>query len=361
MSGQGILVTTVRRKERKAGLELIEFLDDLVSKLYPDLDLSIPEPEPEAEVAETGGDDDDDSLDALKNGMPDAIATSSSSRQPQEELKVPKEAPAAAAATSKSNDIEAQIQAELAELNNPHKRQQHTATTSSNDDGNTDNSTMSRPRKREKFRLVDPQVECLMFVKVAWPMDPVTLCCALLEQIEKNGQVRGKCIQRLSPIYETNRAEPEKIDTLARSVFAKYFPNPDQSSTVCILSKSAPLVVRVLMPFLFLSPSIQQFKVDPRIRLHNQLSKMEVIQAVASALPSIHKADLTKPDYVINVEILKMTVGIGILPRYDQYKRYNPQMVAQKYNEDNKDDPDALASRTLLVAEKPVAEKPIAS
>lgn len=90
-----------------------------------------------------------------------------------------------------------------------------------------------------------------------------------------------------------------------------------------------------------------QFKVDPRIRLHNQLGKMDVIQSVAAQVPSPHRAELTGPDFLFNVEILKMTVGIGILPRYEEYKRFNPQMIAQKHQATATDE---LASRTAEVA-----------
>jgi hypothetical protein len=96
--------------------------------------------------------------------------------------------------------------------------------------------------------------------------------------------------------------------------------------------------------------SVRQFKVDIRMRLHNQLPKMDIIQAVAAQIPRPHHADLSKPDFVINVEVLKMTIGIGILPRYEEYKRYNPQMIAQKYNQDHTS--DGLASRTLLTSPK---------
>jgi tRNA(Ser,Leu) C12 N-acetylase TAN1 len=74
---------------------------------------------------------------------------------------------------------------------------------------------------------------------------------------------------------------------------------------------------------------------------------MDIIKAVASTVPAPHQADLSKPDLIINVEVLKMTVGLGILPRFEEYKRYNPQMIAQKYNQDH-NNADGLASRTFL-------------
>lgn len=81
---------------------------------------------------------------------------------------------------------------------------------------------------------------------------------------------------------------------------------------------------------------------------------MDVIRNVAKAVPIPHRANLTSPDYLINVEILKMTIGIGILPRFEQYKRYNPQMIAQNYNEQNSGKAEHTTSRTLMASAETV-------
>lgn len=77
---------------------------------------------------------------------------------------------------------------------------------------------------------------------------------------------------------------------------------------------------------------------------------MEVIRDIAMAVPTPHRVNLTNPDYLINVEILKMTIGIGILPRFEEYKRYNLQMIAQSYNEKNSGKTEGPTSRTLLAS-----------
>lgn len=216
LSGPGILLTTVRRKERKAGLELIEFLNDLVPKLYPDLNLSVPVPADEwdgtvAREAHNGdGDGEDDDWDALRNGQPSVQAASSS----------PAMRPKGGKPTSSGeDDLEAKIQAELAELR-PQKK--------------TRGGVARESGVRERFRLVDPEVECLMFVAVAWPMDPVELSCALLDEVARTGQVRGRFIQRLSPIYGTSRAEKDKLEALARTIVAKHFSKSPDSQTVSV-------------------------------------------------------------------------------------------------------------------------------
>ncbi|UZJ55922.1 hypothetical protein CBS101457_005242 [Exobasidium rhododendri] len=316
IQGQGVLLTTVRRKERKAGLELIEFFEDLVEKLYPDLDLSLIEAV-DGEEGDGGGEDYEEKYDLLKNG--ETSTTTKSDESTNATASTVAIVAAAPKSDTRVDDIEAQIQAELCEL----KGQKGTQLKS----GPPANGDMAekRARQREKFRLIDPDVECLMFVSVASPMDPVLLSCAMLDQIAKTGHVRGKFIQRLSPIYDTTRAEVDKIGTLADSVMSKHFPKSEEPVT---------------------------FKIDPRLRLHNLLSKMVIIQTIAPAVPPPHKADLLHPDYMINVEVLKMTIGIGILPRYEEYKRFNPQMIAQRYNESKKGDEDDVQSRSLQKTEK---------
>lgn len=73
---------------------------------------------------------------------------------------------------------------------------------------------------------------------------------------------------------------------------------------------------------------------------------MDVIQTVAASVPPPHRADLTQPEYIISVEIFKSNVGIGILPRYEQSKRYNPQMIAQQHSETHVEE-NGAASRIL--------------
>jgi hypothetical protein len=221
LSGPGILLTTVRRKERKAGLELIEFLDDLVLDLYPDLDLSIPEPR--THISEVPLDDDDD-LDALKNGTPPVAISSKDVLPDIPAIKAPK--------SSIEDDIEAQLQAELDELR-PKKHKEHR----NGSQTNADRSTTATTTSRKAFTLIDPEVECLMFVSVAWPMDPVKLSCALLDRVAKTGQVRGHFIQRLSPIYLTGRADGmDKIEKLAAEVMEKHYPSSTDPLSVSTLS-----------------------------------------------------------------------------------------------------------------------------
>lgn len=222
IQGQGVLLSTIRRKEKKAGLELINFFEDLVEQLYPELDLSIPEPIKETTKTAKDGDDENDNLDALINGdfVVDVSSNENKQIEPQAES-IPKE-----------DDIEAQIQAELRDLQ-AHKQKQSQDVGKEGEAINGSSSSSSKARHGQKrFRLIDPEVECLMFVSVPLPMDPVKLSCAMLDQIAKTGHVRGKFIQRLSPIYDTTRAEIDSVGTLAESIMSQYYPQSDEPSTV---------------------------------------------------------------------------------------------------------------------------------
>lgn len=208
LQGPGILITTLRRKEKKAALELVEFLKDIVDELYPDLDLSTLPEKPAGSSQEVL--DDDDSLDMLSNGKAPAGVGKPVPVQKSEGQQIDAKIPA--------DDIEAQIQAELQGLQS-HK-------------SNKKGRKMNEGASKEAFEIIDLEVECLAFITVAKPIDPVKLCCFLLDQVANNGQVRGKFIQRLSPIYMSCRADILSMKEMATEVFSAFYPEPLRDSTV---------------------------------------------------------------------------------------------------------------------------------
>lgn len=209
LSGPGILLTTVRRKERKAALELIAFLSDVADHLYPDLDLSMSN----KTMTKAFEVDADDSLDAMRNGQSANIGSVEGTTELPVEAKRKR---------ISEDDIEAQIQAELQELRPQKKSKEASSSVESS----------SRSKQRERFEIVDLDVECLAYITVASPMDPVKLCCEILDEVARTGQVRGRFVQRLSPIYMTGRAEISAIRQLSSDVVSEYYPNLSEASTV---------------------------------------------------------------------------------------------------------------------------------
>jgi tRNA acetyltransferase TAN1 len=245
INGPGIFVSCVRGKERKAADELIEFLDDVVERYYQDV--------VRAKTTLT---------------QPDGHVTTTASKD-------------------ESDDIEAQIQVELADLKGQRK------------------AGTKEGKPPSNFTMMLTDMECFFFVSVADIIDPVKVTCALLEEVRRTGKARSRFVHRLSPVQDTVHAETQSIRELAQNVVL---------SETDLVDAQTPTT----------------FKVDTRMRLHNRIAKMDIIRIVAACMPAHAKAQLKAPDLVVNVEVFRMIVGIAILPKYELYRRYNPLLLAEE-------------------------------
>lgn len=274
IKGPGIFVSCVRGKERKAADELIEFLDEIAVKFHDEV-----------------------LRDDAKSARPDQ---QSEPLSPSDQ-KAPKDT---------GDDIEAQIKAELADLQGK---------------GCQKGSKPSSP-----FTLMMTDMECFFFVSVAAPIDPVKVTCALLEEVKRTGKARSRYVQRLSPVQNTVHAEEEEIRELTQKVV-------------------------IDEPGLIDSNAQTTFKVDLKMRLHNRLAKLDVIRIVASCMPTHVKAHLKAPDLVVNVEVFRMIVGVAILPKHELYRRYNPLLLAEE--SENFSASHELTSRVQPLPSSPPSHK----
>lgn len=291
ISGPGIFVTCVQGKERKAALQFIDMLNELADRLYPGI---APQPVPEPSAASVGNADDEEDMDALRNG-----AAASSTETKAVESQAPEtETPAKEDQADKAgdDDIEAQIAAELRDIKSSERRRGGVG-------------------KAVRFRSVETDTECLVFISVSPPFDPYLLTYTLLEEVESTGVARSRFVQRLTPVSTTCPANATALADLARSVLPGFFgTNEGEGKT---------------------------FKIDPRIRSHSQLKRNDVIQTIAANIPTadpendggerrrIHNANLTEPDLWIVVEVVKNAAAISVVRDYSRFKKLNLQSLAQ--------------------------------
>ncbi|CCF52495.1 hypothetical protein NDA10_001194 [Ustilago hordei] len=286
ISGPGIFVTCVQGKERKAALQLIDLLNEVADRLYPEVK---PEPLPEtnnagsSKVEENGGEEQD--MDALRNG---------SVPQPTEQPREPVVATVEIKGKEKQeDDIAAQIAAELKDIKSSERRRPST------------NSM--------RFKNIETDTECFLFISISPPFDPYLLIYTILSDVEVSGEPGSRFVQRLTPVTQTCSANAEDLTTLARTILPHFF------STNAEEAKS--------------------FKIDPRIRSHSKLKRNDVIQIVASNIPTgaegerIHNANLSNPDLWIVVEVVKNSAAISVVRNYERYRKMNLQSVALVANE----------------------------
>ena len=301
ISGPGIFVTCVQSKERKAALQFIDLLNDVADRIYPGV-VAQPLPEVEARKDASTAVAEQDDMDALRNG-----AVAEGGEQPDRPIqeKVEEKAESATKQVAAEDDIAAQIAAELSDIKSSERSR-----------GNNAKKASGPPRR---FRNVETDTECFLFISVAPPFDPYRLVYTILSDVELSGEPHSRFVQRLTPVSATCAANAADLASLARTILPTFFgTNQAQAKT---------------------------FKIDPRIRSHSKLKRNDVIQTIAAAIPTgvdpdnpaesvrIHNANLTAPDYWIVVEVVKNSAAISVVDEYERYKKMNLQSVAQAANE----------------------------
>ncbi|KAN0065707.1 hypothetical protein ACQY0O_000837 [Thecaphora frezii] len=261
ISGPGIFVTCVKGKERKCALQFIDHLNELADDLYPGVKLLPPLKRddnlpPKKEEAQA---DEEDLMDAMRNGAAGPAALVAA-REAGEEKSADAEtatteeqqggkaqptveteteahdeppAPPVKAATVE-DDIEAQIKAELAALRGdseaPNKKTKTQQTKGNKAKAQKDTLEDGTPTQR--FKTIETDTECLIFISCARPIDPYKMVYAVLEEVERTGEPRSRFVQRLSPVTDTCSAHPDQVAALAERVIPIFFPAQGPAVTV---------------------------------------------------------------------------------------------------------------------------------
>ncbi|SPO24435.1 related to TAN1 - putative tRNA acetyltransferase [Ustilago trichophora] len=305
ISGPGIFVTCVQGKERKAALQFIDLLNEVADRLYPGV---VPQPQVQAgaeaeEVKKHLADqvETEEDMDALRNGA----VTSTIANDQALEVKVEQvEKVDSKKDASPEDDIASQIAAELQDIKASERPSRGTKSKSSN--------TLVR------FKNVETDTECFLFISVSPPFDPYLLVYTILAEVETTGEPRSRFVQRLTPVTTTCSANAEDLTLLSRTILPTYFSTTPSKGTT--------------------------FKIDPRIRSHSKLKRNDVIQIIASNIPTaeaeqggertkIHTANLTSPELWIVVEVVKNSAAISVVKDYERFKKLNLQSVALAANE----------------------------
>ncbi|CAO1622734.1 unnamed protein product [Parajaminaea phylloscopi] len=293
LSGHGIFMTCVRGKEKQAASDLVEILTDTARTLYPEIDLTtLPAGTKGPALSAPVDAVDEDDLDAILNGGPPAAVEAPAS--------APVTAPAPQASVA-SNDIEAELRAELAELQAAKPDRGKFARRQGEKGGSSDTKTSVPP-----FRSIETGTECLVYVSVHANLDPFELVHSYLSKVEITGEARSRFISRLSPVASFESASIRGVESLCQRWLPKLMPEEGHGT----------------------------FKIDPRIRAHSILKRDDVIASVGALIPRSsepdrgYSANLKDPTHWIVIEIHKSQASIGVLRDYMRLCRYNPSELA---------------------------------
>ncbi|KAF8340296.1 uncharacterized protein EI90DRAFT_3035102 [Cantharellus anzutake] len=158
---------------------------------------------------------------------------------------------------------------------------------------------LKRPRSGESRFVI--------FIAIKPPIDPVRLVWTYLSEVEQTGVTRTRSAQRYAPVSDSCAATIEDILNLAKRLFPPHFESD--------------------------SPGPIKYKIIITSRNHTGVDKGELIRALAACVPKDrgHSVDLDNPDLVILVELYAFVCGIGIVPDYYRFKRFNAVAVGESY------------------------------
>ncbi|KAF2031823.1 hypothetical protein EK21DRAFT_99364 [Setomelanomma holmii] len=180
---------------------------------------------------------------------------------------------------AESEDIEAQIKKELAD--------------------------MRKPSAKPLFTSVKLDTQCLMFFKTRSPVEPVAFVEKICQEAAAGiQQPNCRFVKRLTPITSFEKANSKGLEAVAKQVLAPHFHGPDSAG--------------------------KKFAIRPSIRNNKELTRDEVIKKVAAAVGPNHKVDLQNYDLLILVEVYKNVVGMSVVGHdFEKLKRFNLEELYQ--------------------------------
>lgn len=166
----------------------------------------------------------------------------------------------------------------------------------------------SRESKKEQFKPVDLDCECVVFFRTRKPVEPVEFVNRICKDAKDNGVSKTRFTQRLTPISRTETATLEGLKRLAKEVLKEHFHKE---------SGQEPL----------------KFAIRPQLRNHNTLSRDDIIQTVAECVGNDHghKVDLKNYDKLILIEAFKSSIGMSVVDnQFEPLERFNLEQIHEK-------------------------------
>ncbi|KAG2124221.1 hypothetical protein DEU56DRAFT_744708 [Suillus clintonianus] len=174
-------------------------------------------------------------------------------------------------------------------------------------------AALKRPKVEKRFANCLTNTQCVIFMSCKPPVDPVKLVMKHVDNVQKTGVTRTKCTHRLTPVSGTCVANLPELHSLCRRTVAAYTAHEKGEDEE--------------------SPRARKYKIELRIRNHNTLTRMEIIQEVAKCMPAGYTVDLDNPDVFVLVEVFKSTFGMSIVEDYYRFQKFNVMELANARNE----------------------------
>ncbi|KAH7342102.1 hypothetical protein B0J17DRAFT_649469 [Rhizoctonia solani] len=210
------------------------------------------------------------------------------------------------------------------------------ATAEINEDGSEEDEDIEKQLAKELSDINKPKVKdstdrriatcptetaCVIYIATKPPIDPIKVVLEHMEQVTQTGVSGTRALVRLVPASGICGANMPAISSLATELFTKAFAGQGVEP--------------------------KKYKIELRIRSHKVLTRDEVIKGIAQCVPSDkgHTVDLTNQDTTILVELFKGICTISVVPKYEQYKRFNVVQIVQEEHKKKEGQGSAESSR----------------
>ncbi|CUM63047.1 uncharacterized protein PRCAT00000610001 [Priceomyces carsonii] len=161
--------------------------------------------------------------------------------------------------------------------------------------------------KKEYFKPIDLNCECLVFIKTRKPVEPEKFVESICAESSSRKSKSTRYTQRLTPITFSVSANLDEVRKLALKVLEPHFhANEDQK------------------PY--------KFAISLSKRNFNVIQKMDIIKTIAECVGREHghKVDLKLYDKLILVECYKNNIGMSVVNNYDSLQKFNLQQIFEE-------------------------------
>ncbi|KAL2694600.1 hypothetical protein Neosp_001185 [[Neocosmospora] mangrovei] len=176
-------------------------------------------------------------------------------------------------------DIEASIQQELAGM------------------------SAKKPKTKQFFTPISTNLDCVFFMKLQKPAEPLEMVkriCQDAKDCPDPRQRKVKYINRLTPVFDTDRATDKGIERVARTVMAPFFELKSESGEDTTEKAAASQDDGE-------GPASCTYAIRHTIRNHTAFKSSVVIKMIADMVSPKYKVNLTSPDKVVLVEIFQVS------------------------------------------------------
>ena len=131
------------------------------------------------------------------------------------------------------------------------------------------------------FQPVKVDIQCVLFFKTRKPVEPVDFVHRICQDAVVGATKKHRWVKRLTPMTMMGKATVEGLGKVAQTVLQPVFHQDE-------------------------SPS-RKFAIRPTRRNHNVMKRDEIIRQIASAVGPRHSVDLKHYDYLILVDVYRVS------------------------------------------------------